>query len=286
MGEKSCSIEGCARALRARGWCSTHYARWSKHGDPLHEALAPVTALCSIDQCETPAAGRGWCSLHWGRWRRHGDPTYIAPPPQKAKPCSIDVCDRPISSGGLCSAHKHRLDRHGDPLAGGAARIIGDDQARFGSKVEKGQNRNDCWVWGGQIDARGYGSFPIRVDGATTWARAHRWSFEHHVGPIPVGMHLDHLCHDSTTCTLGNSCPHRRCVNPHHLRPVSNEENLRRAGRWHLTENQTRIAFERWCGGESMASIAASLGVHQSSLSKRFTRRGWSRMSRLHHQSQ
>lgn len=31
----SCSIEGCDGAVRARGWCSKHYQRWKKHGDPL-----------------------------------------------------------------------------------------------------------------------------------------------------------------------------------------------------------------------------------------------------------
>lgn len=31
-----CSIEGCTRPLRARGWCATHYWRWQHHGDPNH----------------------------------------------------------------------------------------------------------------------------------------------------------------------------------------------------------------------------------------------------------
>lgn len=29
---RTCSIEGCARPHRARGWCSTHWLRWSKTG--------------------------------------------------------------------------------------------------------------------------------------------------------------------------------------------------------------------------------------------------------------
>jgi hypothetical protein len=163
---------------------------------------------------------------------------------------------------------------------------MGNDLARFWSKVRKGAAHTDCWVWIGQIDARGYGAFPVRVDGVGTWSKAHRRSFELCVGPIPEGMHLDHLCHDSAVCKLGTACPHRRCVNPHHLRPVSNEENLRRAGLWHLTETQTRIAFERWCSGETMTSIAKSLGIHQTALSGRFKRRGWERKSRNHQASQ
>ena len=31
---KKCSIEGCERDSRARGWCPMHYMRWKAHGDP------------------------------------------------------------------------------------------------------------------------------------------------------------------------------------------------------------------------------------------------------------
>lgn len=29
---------------------------------------------CTIDGCDKPHYGRGWCSAHYQRWRRHGDP--------------------------------------------------------------------------------------------------------------------------------------------------------------------------------------------------------------------
>jgi hypothetical protein len=30
-----CSVDGCERVVKGHGWCSMHYQRWKKHGDPL-----------------------------------------------------------------------------------------------------------------------------------------------------------------------------------------------------------------------------------------------------------
>lgn len=35
MSERVCSIEGCDAPYLARGWCTAHYKRWKRHGDPL-----------------------------------------------------------------------------------------------------------------------------------------------------------------------------------------------------------------------------------------------------------
>lgn len=34
---------------------------------------------CSIPNCDRPSVARGWCSPHWQRWRRYGDPLASAP---------------------------------------------------------------------------------------------------------------------------------------------------------------------------------------------------------------
>lgn len=30
-----CSVDGCSKPHKSRGWCNAHYLRWLKHGDPL-----------------------------------------------------------------------------------------------------------------------------------------------------------------------------------------------------------------------------------------------------------
>jgi hypothetical protein len=32
MAKRTCSVDGCERFARKRGWCDTHYQRWRKHG--------------------------------------------------------------------------------------------------------------------------------------------------------------------------------------------------------------------------------------------------------------
>ena len=59
----------------------------------------------------------------------------------------------------------------------------------------------------------GYGTWTI--DGHTFYV--HRLAYELLVGPIPEGLHIDHLCNTRT------------CCNPLHLDPVTQAENNRRS---------------------------------------------------------
>lgn len=34
MAKRTCSIDGCDKIVHARGWCTGHYQRWLKYGDP------------------------------------------------------------------------------------------------------------------------------------------------------------------------------------------------------------------------------------------------------------
>lgn len=169
--------------------------------------------------------------------------------------CGIPDCGR---SGtivrGWCGRHYQRWLKYGDPLV---TRVILDDEARFWSKVDK-RGPDECWPWTAPTDKDGYGSF--NVDNGHVGA--HRWSYGHFVKPIPDGMTIDHLCHtrERLTCLDGTRCPHRKCVNPAHLEPVTTRENVQRGFRLTVTHcanghewtpENTYITSrgQRWCRG-------------------------------------
>lgn len=100
---------------------------------------------------------------------------------------------------------------------------------RFFEKVDV-RSLDECWLWIASVDKDGYGQFGIKKSGRNTMAKSHRWSWEYLHGPIPDKLTVDHKCHNEDLfCLSGPSCPHRRCVNPWHLEPVTIEVNTSRA---------------------------------------------------------
>ncbi len=93
---------------------------------------------------------------------------------------------------------------------------------RFWAKVRMPAQPNDCLEWMGAIvtgRSGGYGH--LKVSGR--YVRAHRFAYELLVGPIPLGMVLDHLCRN------------RSCVNVNHLEVVDVQTNNRRRYGWTKT---------------------------------------------------
>ena len=94
---------------------------------------------------------------------------------------------------------------------------------RFWAKVMV--DPSGCWLWIAKT-TEGYGSFKI----AGEMIYAHRWIYEHLIGPIAKHLEIDHVCRN------------RSCVRPSHLEAVSHRVNvLRGAG---LT---ARLAAQTHC---------------------------------------
>jgi hypothetical protein len=86
-----------------------------------------------------------------------------------------------------------------------------------------------CWLFIGHLDTKGYAAITNEPGSKNRLVRVHRETYKHFIGPIPEGLELDHTCHtNDLNCKGGASCPHRSCVNPAHLEPVTHEVNLAR----------------------------------------------------------
>lgn len=121
------------------------------------------------------------------------------------KPCTVPNCARASYAIGQCNMHYLRYRKYGS-----FENPLGTAEQRFWSKVEK---TDTCWNWISTMRAK-YGVFTLDKE---TFA-AHRYSYQTAVGPIPEGMHIDHMCHN------------KACVNPDHLRACEPKQNVENRG--------------------------------------------------------
>lgn len=69
MADRICSVDGCEKPSRSRGWCVAHWTRWRRHGSPTARLRGEVVdgrRICSACQVDTllsefPSGGGSWC---------------------------------------------------------------------------------------------------------------------------------------------------------------------------------------------------------------------------------
>jgi hypothetical protein len=69
-GKKSCSVEGCKRAYRAKGLCFFHYKKWRRGELEKKPGLgAPRYDTCGKESCKKKVIGHGLCHEHFDGWK-------------------------------------------------------------------------------------------------------------------------------------------------------------------------------------------------------------------------
>lgn len=130
--------------------------------------------------------------------------------------CSTDGCERPIKCKGLCAMHYARQHsaRRGTYIP--KRQLSGPAIDRLWGHIvlTPGPLPTSCWVCTYAPMRKRGGYTKLSVNGRVV--HTHRFTYEYYVGPIPKGLHLDHLCRVVA------------CCNPDHLEPVTCKENLYR----------------------------------------------------------
>lgn len=102
-----CTMAGCDRPHKARGYCQTHYMQFKRGITPVGPIKVRVRAKlpeCTEEGCAEPVKAKGLCKVHYQRLLRHGHTRY-RDRKKVAEPCAIDACDSHAYAKGLCHAH-------------------------------------------------------------------------------------------------------------------------------------------------------------------------------------
>jgi hypothetical protein len=100
-----CSVDGCGRPHKARGFCSGHINTVYRQNSVLRQE----TRLCSVEGCGRPYYCRGLCTRCYEHLRRCGT-TEKRP----LRRCEFPGCSEPHEARGYCGTHYKRWQKHGD----------------------------------------------------------------------------------------------------------------------------------------------------------------------------
>jgi hypothetical protein len=77
MTKRTCSVECCGRpAYGGQGFCTLHYKRWRKTGDPGEPGSrrGANSRPCTVDGCGVLQLAKGLCKMHYDRMKKYGTP--------------------------------------------------------------------------------------------------------------------------------------------------------------------------------------------------------------------
>ncbi len=74
-GKKACSVAGCKRAYRAKGYCFFHYKKW-RRGEL--EGKQPRYDTCSKPDCKKRVVAHGLCQEHFDAWKKSRKKNQVA----------------------------------------------------------------------------------------------------------------------------------------------------------------------------------------------------------------
>ena len=102
-----CTMAGCDRPHKARGYCQTHYMQF-KRGitpvGPIRSRAYEKPDECVVEDCAEPVKAHGLCKKHYQRKLRHGH-VNRADRKKPHTPCAVEACGNYAYAKSLCHAH-------------------------------------------------------------------------------------------------------------------------------------------------------------------------------------
>lgn len=132
--------------------------------------------------------------------------------------------------------------------------------------LEQLDRSGDCWLPTSRLNSDGYAVVSV----AGHQHRLHRFVYELLVGPIPEGMHLDHLCRV------------RHCANSAHLEPVTCKINLDRSPFSANSQNQAKTYCDSGHPFDEANTYIRKDGTRACRTCVRLATRRWREKQRAH----
>jgi hypothetical protein len=84
-GKKTCRVQGCKRAYRAKGYCFFHYKKWRR--EELQGASGRY-GTCSKPDCRKKVFAHGLCQEHHDAWKKSRKGANLARAAAEAAPAA------------------------------------------------------------------------------------------------------------------------------------------------------------------------------------------------------
>lgn len=163
--------------------------------------------------------------------------------------CSHPSCPKKATQKGMCAPHRAQYRKYGETRD---VKPIERFDSLSDSFLFRVRFTDDCWVWAGPKDGFGHGSLQFKP----YKSKAHRYSYETYVGPIPEAYEIDHQCRNPS------------CVRPSHLKAVTHAGNQQ--NRDLSTSNTSgyrgvcRFGLYQWRGYATLNGKQYSAGVYDT----------------------
>ena len=139
MAKKICSVEGCNKEVHGLGYCSKHYMRYKRYGDPINKPIKTKPTICLVDGCNESVYCKGMCQRHYSQHMYHSNKGKERKQKIEYDECIVDDCTNKPNTRYSCYCWKHynQIRKHGHLL----------DRTKYDKNqivVDNNNNNNNC----------------------------------------------------------------------------------------------------------------------------------------------